>query len=127
MPTYIKPKMAHVEPGGADWGGLVLIGAGVLAAAALVAFIVAHLVLLAVCLGVFIVTMGGLVVAMRMAVSGRAELSEIEPHPVAPVAVQQAILGQPRAIAPAQHLHLHFHGLSAGDATEIINRREIQS
>ena len=108
MPTYIKPKLAHVEPGGADWGAVALAGAGVVAAAAVAAFIFAHLVLLAVCLGVFVAVMGGLVVAMRVAVSGRAELPEIEPHPMAPVAVRRAILGQPRAIAaPAQHLHIH--------------------
>ena len=71
MPTYIRPRVAHIDPGGADVGGLVLIGAAIGAAAAVILFALAHLVLLAVVAGVFIAVMGAVVVVFRRAASPR--------------------------------------------------------
>lgn len=102
MPTYIRPKLAHVDPGGADWGGLVLIAAGIATAAALVAFILAHLVLLAAAAGVFAVVMGAVIVAFRRAASPRRWAEYRYPEPTVrigePGTAQAISAPRPRAI-----------------------------
>jgi hypothetical protein len=69
VPTYYRPKLAHVDRGGADVGRLVLIAAGIAAAAAVVAFVAAHAVLLAAAAGVFVAVIGGLAAWFRWAAS----------------------------------------------------------
>ena len=101
MPTYIQPKVAHVDPGGADVGGLVLIAAAVGTAAAVVVFVLAHLALLAVCAAVFIAVIGGLGVAFRRAASPRRWREYRYPQPsvtIPPAGPAQAISAPPRAI-----------------------------
>ena len=71
VPTYIRPKLAHVDPGGTDWGGLVLIAAAIAAVGGLVLFIAAHLVLLAACTGAFVAVMSAVIVVFRRAASPR--------------------------------------------------------
>ena len=101
MPTYYRPKVAHIEPGGADPGGLVPAAAAIAAAAAVVVFIIAHLVLLAVVAGVFVAVMAAVAVAFRKAASARkwAEYRYPEP-PVRVTAARpaQALPAPPPAI-----------------------------
>jgi len=97
----------------------VLILAAVLAVTVVAAWIIGHLVLLAACAAVFAAVMGAAAGAMRWAVRGRADLPAVAARPAPPLAVRRAILTPPRAIVPAQHLHLHFDGLSAEDVATI--------
>jgi hypothetical protein len=107
VPTYYRPKMAHVEPGGADIGGLVLIAAVLGAAAAVALFIAAHLVYFAVCAAVFAAVMGAVIVVFRRAASPRRWAEYRYPEPTvrieAPEPVQ-AITAPPLAIGPARIL-----------------------
>src|SRR5258707_796233 len=68
MPTYYRPRIAHVDPGGADVGGLVLVVAAV---AGVVAFVLAHLVVVAVCVGVLVAVPVGSALAMRRLIQPR--------------------------------------------------------
>jgi len=107
VPTYIRPKLAHVDPGGTDWGGLVLIAAAIAAVGGLVLFIAAHLVLLAVCAGVFIAVMSAVIVMFRRAASPRRWAEYRYPEPtvrIPPARPAQAILAPPLAIEPARIL-----------------------
>jgi hypothetical protein len=101
MPTYYRPKVAHVDPGGADVGSLVLIAAAIATAAAVVLFVLAHLVLLAVCAAAFVAVIGGLCVVFRRAASPRRWREYRYPRPTVRVEAAraaQAIAAPPRAI-----------------------------
>lgn len=69
MPTYIRP--ARVDTTECGTGGLVPVVLGVVAAAAVVAFIVVHLELLAVCAGIWLGVMGCVAAWFRWAASPR--------------------------------------------------------
>lgn len=111
--------------------GPVVVGA--VALVAVVAFVVANLLLIAA--GVGVLGLGTLAVMQflkrfmvvvhdppRAAPNQTAEISRGYPLP-RNLAITQA----PRAIeAPAQHVHFHFHGMSAEDVVT-ITRKEIQS
>lgn len=71
MPTYYRPRMAHVDPGGPDWGALALIAAGVAAAAAVVAFALAHLILIAAAVAVLAAVPIGTAMVMRRFIEPR--------------------------------------------------------
>ena len=135
VPEFIRPQRAIIVEGGG--GGLELLGPVVVIAAVAVAagvvllWLVAHLVLIAVVVG--IVGVGTLVVMQlfkrwmvvvhdvpsRAAPGQQAEISQGYPLP-RHLAITQA----PRAIAaPAQHVHFHFHGLPAEDAAAVIAQR----
>ena len=80
MPTYIRPARVDITEGGGR-GGLVLIGAGVVAAAAVVAFVLAHIVLLAVCAAVFVAGIGGFLAWSRWAASPQRLRARTAPGP----------------------------------------------
>lgn len=65
MPTYYRPRVAHIDPGGADVGGLLALAAAAVAIGAVVLFVFAHLLLLAVCAAVFVTAIGGFAVWTR--------------------------------------------------------------
>lgn len=94
MPTYYRPKVAYIDPGGRGTGALVLIAAVLAAAAAVVAFIVGHPELLAVCAAVFVTVMGGIIAAMRWVASPARLRRQLHPRYTAP----------PIAARPAQAL-----------------------
>ena len=71
MPTYHRPKVAYIDPGGRDVGALVLLAAAAVAAFAVATFVLAHLVLLAAAAATFVVVMGGVIAAMRWVASPR--------------------------------------------------------
>lgn len=128
MPVFNNPRQAIIVEGGGSLG-VPLALAGVLAAiVALVAFVLAHLILLAVCTVVLAVaTLGIVQVLKRYTVVVHGEVPVQRPVTLTATTVRQAIPASRPAIAPTQHLHLHFHGVSAEDAATIISRREIQS
>jgi hypothetical protein len=97
MPTYIRPARVDITEGSSGIGGLVLIAAAVGAVAAVVAFIAAHIVLLAVCAGAFVAVMGGLAVWFRWLSSPR-RLQQHLPAIRASVAAPRA--AQPISAAP---------------------------
>ena len=97
MPTYIRPARVDITEGGGR-GGLVLIAAGVVAAAAVVAFVAAHIVLLAVCAGVFVAVMGGVAVWFRWAASPQRLRAHYHPRPTVRVLPGKPV---PAALSPA--------------------------
>jgi len=101
--------------------------------ACLVVFIYAHLVLIAWCAaGVGVVAVAFVIWCRHVSNPSRlAEVRAIQSQPagspraVAGATAEQAIPApQPRAIGPAQHLHLHFHGMSTEDAAAIMRRQD---
>ena len=108
MPTYIRP--ARVDTTECGTGGLVPVVLGVVAAAAVVAFIVVHLELLAVCAGIWLGVMGCVAAWFRWAASPRRLQAHLQ-RPVVralPRSAAQAFpeprrraVGPPRVI-PAQ-------------------------
>lgn len=139
MPEFIKPQRAVIETGGDDWLGLILlvafIAALVLLGAAVAAFAVAHAVLLGSCLLAFVAVVVGLPVAWRIRYREREPLPlprglsaghELASERIALDAPPLALPAARPALPSVVHHHIHFHGVTAGEAAEIINRREIQ-
>ena len=121
MPTFIKPQSVTVVEGG---GGFPWELAGGLATAAAVAvFVFAHLVFIAVGLVAVAVVTGITVLALR-----RFMVLDFAPRPVqatvAAAVIAEAISAPRREAieAPAQHLHIHFHGLAPDDAAAVIRQ-----
>jgi hypothetical protein len=107
VPTYYRPRVAHIEPGGASIGGLVLIAAGLGVAAAVVLFVFAHLVLLAVCAAVFAAVMGAVIAVMRRAASPRRWAEHRYPKPTVRIPAAESareLSAPPLAIEPARVL-----------------------
>ena len=102
MPTYIRPARVDITGGGRGIGGLVLIAAGLAAAAAVAMFVLAHLALLAGCAAAFLAIMGAVIAAMRWVASPKRLRRQLHPQYPARVAAPrpaQAIPApQPRAI-----------------------------
>jgi hypothetical protein len=122
MPTYVRPRVAIIDPGGGfDPGAAVLIGAAVVALGAVAAFVMAHLVLIAIYAGILaVVGIAGICVLRRFMVV----VHEKAPEPALPLAVQAALLAPPRrAIAPVVHHHLHFHGVTPDDVAAILRQQ----
>jgi len=94
MPSYIRPARVDVTEGGT--GGLVFIAAAIATAAAVVLFVLAHLVLLAVCAGVFVTVMGAVLTAMQWAASPRRLRQHLHPRYTASVPARR-----PARVLPA--------------------------
>jgi len=129
VPTYVRPKVAIIEESGSGLGSLIPALAAAMAIGAVVLFIAAHIVLLAVVTIMFAAVMAALAVAMRRAASPRRLAQHMSARYSATVAqakpAQPVSAPQRRAIgAPAQHVHFHFHGLSAEDIAAVISRQE---
>lgn len=102
MPTYIRPARVDITEGGAGIGALVLIAAGVAAAAAVATFVLAHLELLAVCAAAFVVVMGAVLAGMRWVASPARLRRQLHPrYPAslpAPRPARAIPASRPRAI-----------------------------
>lgn len=151
MPTFIRPAQVDVtEDGGWLATPLAILGA-CLAIAAVAAFVLGHLVLLTVCAAVFAVVMGAVIVGLRWLASPRrlpANRRMTIPRPAPSMITQTADLriqairvnGEPMITgnrhqggnranrltigSPAQHLHIHLHGVPAEDIATILRRQE---
>jgi Na+-transporting methylmalonyl-CoA/oxaloacetate decarboxylase gamma subunit len=132
MPTYIRPKFATVEPGGGEWiGMLVMVAVAVLVIGSLVAFVMAHIVLLACCVAGIGVVLGSFAAWSRWISSPKrlAELREAEraelPAATPAVALPRGwSASAPRALPRPVEYHVHLHGVSCDDVAAIVNRRE---
>lgn len=128
MPEFIRPQRAIIIEGGGD-GFLAALAtaAAVLGIGAVVAWILGHIVVILITAAAGGALIGGGVLATVRFLSRYTDCTpERAPQPALPLSVQAAILARPRqAIAPAQHLHFHFHGVSAEDAAAIIRRQEM--
>lgn len=101
MPTYIRPRRVDITEGGADIGALVLVAAGVLAGGAVVAFVLAHLVLLATAAAVFAAVMGAVAWWTRWLASPE-RLQEHRAAVAAPGPAQAIPAPRPKAIEAAR-------------------------
>ncbi|MFI5064732.1 MAG: hypothetical protein ACHP9Z_12240, partial [Streptosporangiales bacterium] len=133
MPEFIRPQRAIIVEGGGSGlellGPVVVIAALALAAGAVLLWLVAHLVLIAAGVGVLGI---GTLALVQFLKRWMVCVHDV-PEPATAVRVTRgyplprnlAITQAPRAIAaPAQHIHLHFHGLPAEDIAAIIRRQE---
>jgi hypothetical protein len=103
MPTYIRPARVDITESGGR-GGLVLIAAGV-------AFIAAHIVLLAVCAAVFTAVMGSVAAWFRWAASPQRLRAHYHPRPT--VRVLPANPSQPLSAPQARAIEAPRRQLSA--------------
>lgn len=124
MPEFIRPRRAIIETGGGFGdllGPLILFGALALAIGAVVLFITAHLVLIAVTAAVLMTagTAGVIFLRRYMMV-----VHEPPPQPALPLAAQASLTAPPgRAIAPVVHHHVHLHGVTPDDVAAIMRQQ----
>lgn len=126
MPEYIRPRRAIIETGGSGrLAALAGVVAVLLAVAAVVSWILAHLVVLAIGLGVIGMVEIAAVQFLKRYMVVAHDVHTL-PQPVAPIAVQRAVLDPPRRALPPPvvHHHLHLHGLAAEDIAAVISRQE---
>ncbi len=101
MPVYFRPARVDITEGRGP-GGLVLIGAGIAAAAAVATFVLAHLLLLAGCAVAFAAVMGGVIGAMRWAASPQRLRQQLHSRSAVRVLASrpaQELSAPPRSIA----------------------------
>jgi hypothetical protein len=124
MATFRCPGL-HCD-GCGDGGGLASILALVpaaLAAVAVAVFVLAHLVAIAAGVAVLaVVTLAAVLFLRRFMVVDWAPAAL--PVTALPVAAAEAVSAPRRAAieAPAQHLHIHVHGLAPEDAAAVIRQ-----
>jgi hypothetical protein len=126
MATFRCPGL-HCD-GCGDGGGLASILALVpaaLAAVAVAVFVLAHLVAIAAGVAVLaVVTLAAVLFLRRFMVVDWAPAALPVPATALPVAAAEAVSAPRRAAieAPAQHLHIHVHGLAPEDAAAVIRQ-----
>ena len=129
MPTYVCPKLAVIEESGSGLGVLAFILGALAIAAAVIGFITAHLVLLAVMAAILTAGTLGPVLALRRYIVPRQARREVRAPQVSlavPMAGQAIPAERLHAIGTlAQHVHFHFHGVSAEDIATIMRQQEV--
>lgn len=134
MPEFIRPQRAIIETGGgSEWAvPLIMLVVAMSVVASFVLFITTHVVLIACCVAGVAFVLGSFVAWSRWISSPKrlAELRETERAALPPAKAAVALprgwsANAPKALpAPAEY-HIHLHGVSADDAAEFINRREL--
>ena len=129
MPEFVRPRRAIIETGGgSEWAGLLIVLAVVVSVvASLVMFVMAHAVLVSCCLSAAGVVLGSFLVWCRWISSPKRLLrAGVMPSQQAGIVRQPAASAcalpeatSVRALPSAQHLHLHFHGVTPEDAAAI--------
>jgi hypothetical protein len=119
--TFIRPARVDITEGSNGLGQLIALAMAVAAAVAVVAFILAHLVFIAIGLAA---TAAVVLVSVRV-LYRHATVIDWAPRPqrAAVTAVTaEAIPAPQHAAIEAPQYHLHFHGVSAEDIATIMRQ-----
>jgi hypothetical protein len=116
MPTFIRPQSVTVVEGGSGFPWE--LAAGLLAAAAVAVFVLAHLAVLAIGLPSVAAVTGVAVQFLR-----RYMVLDFAPRRVRAAVALQAVAAAQRPAIEAPALHIHIHGLAPEDVAAVIRQQ----